>query len=243
MSGFDLVPVDGGDPVHLPPGETVLGRGPLLDVSDTRVSRHHGLLENLNGRLRLKPTHVNPCFVLSSPSDDPRPLERGSWFQLRHGDLFSLLPGRFIYRVEATPRYCCLKRFHGDVDNYCDDSGRRGRRVDDVQSAVRRRVLPAWMMGAPVPKSLASSPKGSQQTVLKVFFFKSNPDPEVRFQQRSLGNRGSVKNSLRSFCIRSHDFLWFSFRSVSCEEESTTCSGSRHAGHAHLQLLTRGGGA
>lgn len=33
MSGFDLVPVDGGDPVHLPPGETVLGRGPLLGVS------------------------------------------------------------------------------------------------------------------------------------------------------------------------------------------------------------------
>lgn len=33
MSGFDLVPVDGGDPVHLPPGETVLGRGPFLGVS------------------------------------------------------------------------------------------------------------------------------------------------------------------------------------------------------------------
>ncbi|XP_017259727.1 aprataxin and PNK-like factor isoform X1 [Kryptolebias marmoratus] len=195
MSGFDLVPVDGGDPVHLPPGETVLGRGPLLDVSDTRVSRHHGLLENLNGRLRLKPTHVNPCFVLSSPSDDPRPLERGSWFQLRHGDLFSLLPGRFIYRVEATPRNS--QNLEGEEEGLPvsqqpdvgaapdvgqeqkqtppppggpnedeshsfrqDDSGRRGRRVDDVQSAVRRRVLPAWMMGAPVPKSLASSPKG-----------------------------------------------------------------------------------
>ena len=36
MSGFDLVQVDGdggGDPIHLPPGETVLGRGPLLGVS------------------------------------------------------------------------------------------------------------------------------------------------------------------------------------------------------------------
>lgn len=33
MSGFHLVPEAGGEPVHLPPGETVLGRGPLLGVS------------------------------------------------------------------------------------------------------------------------------------------------------------------------------------------------------------------
>uniref|UniRef100_A0A1A8EH40 Aprataxin and PNKP like factor n=1 Tax=Nothobranchius kadleci TaxID=1051664 RepID=A0A1A8EH40_NOTKA len=108
MSGFELVPVEGGDPVHLLPGETVLGRGPLLGISDTRVSRNHGLLENRNG-LRLKPTHLNPCFVQSSLDDDPRPLQRGSWHQLHHGDLFSLLPGRLIFRVEAveeehTPR-------------------------------------------------------------------------------------------------------------------------------------------
>uniref|UniRef100_A0A672ZC95 PBZ-type domain-containing protein n=1 Tax=Sphaeramia orbicularis TaxID=375764 RepID=A0A672ZC95_9TELE len=111
MSRFDLVPVDGGEPIHLPLGDTVLGRGPLLGVSDKRVSRHHGLLENLNGQLRLKPTHLNPCFVQSSLSDDPRPLQKDTWFPLGDGDLFSLLPGQFIYRVvavggeEATPRY------------------------------------------------------------------------------------------------------------------------------------------
>ncbi|TKS68776.1 Aprataxin and PNK-like factor [Collichthys lucidus] len=101
MSDFDLVPVDGGDPIHLPPGETVVGRGPLLRVNDKRVSRNHGLLENLNGELRLKPTHVNPCFVQSSLTDDPRPLQRDSWCPLHHGDLFSLLPGQYIYKVVA----------------------------------------------------------------------------------------------------------------------------------------------
>ncbi|XP_041790342.1 aprataxin and PNK-like factor isoform X2 [Chelmon rostratus] len=101
MSGFDLVPVDGGDPIQLPPGETVLGRGPLLGICDKRVSRLHGLLENLDGQLRLKPTHLNPCFVQSSLTDDPRPLQRDSWHPLHHGDLFSLLPGHFIYKVVA----------------------------------------------------------------------------------------------------------------------------------------------
>ncbi|XP_040924106.1 aprataxin and PNK-like factor [Betta splendens] len=101
MIGFELVPVQGGDPIHLPPGETVLGRGPFLGVSDKRVSRHHALLENLKGQLRLKPTHLNPCFLQSSPTYEPRPLQRDSWCPLRHGDLFSLLPGQFIFRVVA----------------------------------------------------------------------------------------------------------------------------------------------
>ncbi|XP_039664333.1 aprataxin and PNK-like factor [Perca fluviatilis] len=104
MSGFDLVRVDGGgggDPIHLPPGETVLGRGPFLAVSDKRVSRLHGLLERLDGQLRLKPTHLNPCFVQSSLTDSPRPLQRDSWYPLHDGDLFSLLPGQFLFQVVA----------------------------------------------------------------------------------------------------------------------------------------------
>lgn len=33
MAGVRLAPCDGGCPVALPPGETLLGRGPLLGVS------------------------------------------------------------------------------------------------------------------------------------------------------------------------------------------------------------------
>uniref|UniRef100_A0A668A0E6 PBZ-type domain-containing protein n=1 Tax=Myripristis murdjan TaxID=586833 RepID=A0A668A0E6_9TELE len=99
MPGFELVPVAGGEPIRLPEGETVLGRGPLLGVSDMRVSRRHGLLENLDGRLRLKPIHVNPCFSQSSLDASPEALQRDSWYTLRDGDLFSLLPGRCVYKV------------------------------------------------------------------------------------------------------------------------------------------------
>ncbi|XP_041740396.2 LOW QUALITY PROTEIN: aprataxin and PNK-like factor [Coregonus clupeaformis] len=101
MAGFDLVPVDGGSPMHLPEGETLLGRGPFLGVSDKRVSRHHGLLENLNGQLRIKPTHVNPCFCQSSLDDPPQPLDRNQWHKLGQGHIISLLPGKYIYKVVA----------------------------------------------------------------------------------------------------------------------------------------------
>uniref|UniRef100_A0A1A7WTX1 Aprataxin and PNKP like factor n=1 Tax=Iconisemion striatum TaxID=60296 RepID=A0A1A7WTX1_9TELE len=151
MSGFELVPVEGGDPVHLLPGETVLGRGPLLGISDTRVSRNHGLLENLNGLLRLKPTHLNPCFVQSSLDDDPRPLQRGSWHQLHRGDLFSLLPGRLIFRVEAvggeerTPR---------NSQNFEDEPAR------PVQSAVEKSKQAAAAKQA--TPTAASLPDGAE---------------------------------------------------------------------------------
>ncbi|XP_040891364.1 aprataxin and PNK-like factor [Toxotes jaculatrix] len=202
MSGFDLVPVDGGTPVHLPPGETVLGRGPFLGVTDKRVSRHHGLLENLDGQLRLKPTHLNPCFVQSSLTDDPRPLQKDSWHPLHHGDIFSLLPGQFIYKVvavgggECTPRNSQVfkeeeEELPGppepDVEPALpirqgragtpppeDEDGRALNEVDSALpktaeddhgdaalSAVKKRVLPAWMMAAAAaPHAASSSPKG-----------------------------------------------------------------------------------
>ncbi|XP_077460921.1 aprataxin and PNK-like factor [Stigmatopora argus] len=101
MSGFELIPVQGGDAIHLPAGETVVGRGPFLHVSDKRVSRHHGLLDNQDGRLRLKPTHLNPCFKQSCLTDEPQALEKDVWCPLDHGDVISLLPGQLMFRVVA----------------------------------------------------------------------------------------------------------------------------------------------
>ncbi|KAJ8365916.1 hypothetical protein SKAU_G00147470 [Synaphobranchus kaupii] len=99
MSDFELEPVDGGISIQLPEGEIQLGRGPFLGVNDKRVSRHHGLLENANGQLRIKPTHQNPCFYQPSLGDPPEALEKDRWHPLRPGNLFSLLPAKYVYRV------------------------------------------------------------------------------------------------------------------------------------------------
>ncbi|XP_016139918.1 aprataxin and PNK-like factor isoform X1 [Sinocyclocheilus grahami] len=101
MPGFELEQVDGGSPIELPYGETVLGRGPFLGVNDKRVSRNHGILENLNGQLRLKPTHLNPCFIQTNIVAAPQPLEKDQWHCLKEGDIFSLMPGKYVYRVHV----------------------------------------------------------------------------------------------------------------------------------------------
>lgn len=101
MPGFELEQVDGGSPIELPYGETVLGRGAFLGVNDKRVSRNHGVLENLNGQLRLKPIHLNPCFMQTNIVAAPQPLEKDQWHCLMEGDIFSLMPGKYIYRVHV----------------------------------------------------------------------------------------------------------------------------------------------
>lgn len=46
-------------------------------------------------------THWNPCFLQSSPADEPRPLQKDAWRPLGRGDIFSLLPGQLMFRVAS----------------------------------------------------------------------------------------------------------------------------------------------
>ncbi|XP_062912195.1 aprataxin and PNK-like factor [Mobula hypostoma] len=114
--------VDGSGTIDLPPGLTTIGRGPLLGVSDKRVSRNHGLLEVLDEKLRIKPIHVNPCFHQSSSGDQLLPLEKDKWHWLDLGDRFSLLPDKYIYKVissssDQTLRNSDLSSFEDDQSN------------------------------------------------------------------------------------------------------------------------------
>uniref|UniRef100_UPI00358F74A7 aprataxin and PNK-like factor isoform X2 n=1 Tax=Myxine glutinosa TaxID=7769 RepID=UPI00358F74A7 len=83
-----------------------LGRGPPLCVTDKRVSRRHCTLEMRAGKLRLLPTHVNPCFYIPREAvhngelpQELEPVLQGSSKDLRPGDIFGLLPDTHIYEV------------------------------------------------------------------------------------------------------------------------------------------------
>ncbi|XP_068531748.1 aprataxin and PNK-like factor isoform X2 [Anas acuta] len=94
MAAVRLAPADGGCPVPLPPGETLLGRGPLLGITDKRVSRKHAILEVVDGQI-----HVNPCFYQSAENGRLLPLEAHEWHSLKYGDSFSLLVDKYIFKV------------------------------------------------------------------------------------------------------------------------------------------------
>ncbi|KAG8510135.1 Aprataxin and PNK-like factor [Galemys pyrenaicus] len=100
--GFELQSQDGGPRVPLAPGETVIGRGPLLGITDKRVSRRHAILEVVGGQLRIKPIHTNPCFYQSSKKSQLLPLKTNLWHWLNPGDRFSLLVDKYVFCVFST---------------------------------------------------------------------------------------------------------------------------------------------
>ncbi|XP_017377585.1 aprataxin and PNK-like factor isoform X2 [Cebus imitator] len=101
--GFELQPRDGGPRVALAPGETVIGRGRLLGITDKRVSRKHAILEVVGGQLRIKPIHTNPCFYQSSEKSQLVQLKTNLWCYLNPGDSFSLLVDKYIFRILSIP--------------------------------------------------------------------------------------------------------------------------------------------
>ncbi|XP_078412606.1 aprataxin and PNK-like factor [Cetorhinus maximus] len=125
---MELEPEDGSGSIALESGLTAIGRGPKLRVSDKRVSRNHGLLEVLDGKLRIKPLHINPCFYRSSSGDQLMPLEKDKWHWLNPGDSFSLLPDKYIYKVitpsfDQTLRNSDLSSFEDITDEQSNSQG------------------------------------------------------------------------------------------------------------------------
>ncbi|XP_022700675.1 uncharacterized protein LOC111267008, partial [Varroa jacobsoni] len=102
MKLVTLQPVEGAQKrVDIKVGKTIIGRGPLLECADKKVSRNHALLEvQENGDVFLTPTHVNPCFFLPNDSKGGfEVLKKDCPQRIRDGDSFSLLPNSFRYRV------------------------------------------------------------------------------------------------------------------------------------------------
>ncbi|CAG0878643.1 unnamed protein product [Darwinula stevensoni] len=85
--------------VSIPVGDTILGRGPLLQCKDVKVSRHHALLHvSEDGKISLKSIHQNPCYLLHG-RDIEKVLKEGDSQELKPGTRFSMLPNSFIYDV------------------------------------------------------------------------------------------------------------------------------------------------
>ncbi|XP_021247913.1 aprataxin and PNK-like factor isoform X2 [Numida meleagris] len=116
MAGVRLAPCDGGCPVALPPGETLLGRGPLLGITDKRVSRKHAILEVVGGQVRIKPIHVDSCFYQSPESGRLLPLEAHEWHSLKYGDSFSLMVDKYIFKVLSAQPVESTERNNPEAD-------------------------------------------------------------------------------------------------------------------------------
>ncbi|KAM3851326.1 aprataxin and PNK-like factor [Vipera latastei] len=151
MSGFHLMPVDGGCPLPLPLGETVIGRGSFLGVADKKVSRKHAILKVVGDQLSIKPVHVNPCFYWPDEDDQLFPLDRDKWHQLCPGDSFSLLVDKYIFKVLHTPleKESLLR----DNGNLC---------VEDLPDQIPT-TLQSTMMSHSQPSEQSTIPSNKKQ--------------------------------------------------------------------------------
>jgi len=97
-----LKPIDQDDfePVTLEKGETVLGRGNLLNCSDKKVSRTAATLElKENGDVILCSTHVNPVFY-GNKEDDLKQLKKNKSIKLKNNEIFGLTQTSFRFQIQ-----------------------------------------------------------------------------------------------------------------------------------------------
>ncbi|XP_044265588.1 aprataxin and PNK-like factor [Tribolium madens] len=81
-------------------GAHILGRGPVLQCNDKRVSRNHATLEVTQDHVRLTSIHVNPCFLKAAESKTLTILSKDSSTQLNNGDSFAFLPEDYWFKIQ-----------------------------------------------------------------------------------------------------------------------------------------------
>ncbi|CAN7999884.1 unnamed protein product [Ixodes hexagonus] len=103
MKKVVLKPVEGPQKsVELKIGKTIIGRGPLLECFDKKVSRNHAILEvTADCEVILTPTHVNPCFYQAQNKGPSRVMKKDKQHVLASGDSIALLPTSYKYIVEV----------------------------------------------------------------------------------------------------------------------------------------------
>lgn len=158
---FFLQPLDGGPPVPVGPGQTMIGRGPLLGITDKRVSRRHAILEVVDNQLRIKPIHTKPCFLHSSEESKLLPMKTHVWCWLNPGDSFSLLVNKYSFRVFTT---------QAEVELECTLRNSQTLDEEDVLSDVQQSPVinpPDKTAGASQPQGSPGIPKTKCTTALE----------------------------------------------------------------------------
>ena len=146
--------------VLLEPGETTLGRGPLLQIEATNISRKHAQLSiGENSDLTLTCLHKNPIFIKKS----------GQWFELAKDEVVKLenedevkfLEDSFHFKV--TLPSCRSDPVTAPSENTVDhgldhdDPAHRDAHVlpslqPNGLKATKKRKLPDWMSNSPSKK-------------------------------------------------------------------------------------------
>lgn len=164
---FFLQPLDGGPRVPVGPGQTVIGRGPLLGITDKRVSRRHAILEVVGSQLRIKPIHTNPCFHQSAEESQLLPMKTHVWCWLNPGDSFSLLLNKYSFRVfspQAEVEMECTLRNSQilDEDDVLSEMQKSPviKLPDETAGASRLQGSPELTEGAAVEAPSSSGARG-----------------------------------------------------------------------------------
>jgi len=86
--------------VPIPLGTTSLGRGPLLGIQDKKLSRHQAKITlSDDGTLSLVFTGLNPMHLTKHGQDTKTLMQKGQGYVVQHGDSFSLIPDKYIFRI------------------------------------------------------------------------------------------------------------------------------------------------
>ncbi|XP_064483702.1 aprataxin and PNK-like factor [Ornithodoros turicata] len=225
MKKVTLRPVMGGQKVvELKTGKTIIGRGPLLECSDKKVSRNHAILEVLqDGEVLITPTHVNPCFYQAQGNGPSKVLKKDKQHTLSSGDSISLLPNNYKYIIEVanSPEDISSSRLGAqdsngehDVEEITKDgpdikpslpaeNGRERSPKPKKVASRKERTLPQWLVdnakSKPAKKgSIAATPKPTKMRQAKPRYTFSESDNESADEEEYAPTKTAGRSSRRN---------------------------------------------
>ena len=82
----------------------ILGRGPLLKITDTKISRNHAkiIYDNEKQSLVFMNTGKKPCYIKQTKEEKEFSfVEKDECIEIGGGSIFGLLPDKYIYEIHG----------------------------------------------------------------------------------------------------------------------------------------------